>query len=449
MPGTRLHLPFSLLAMVLAHVAAFLILMPGCPAFAEAPNVITLQEGLKIVTDESRMVKIARLQESMAEADSHVARSALLPRLSAAAAHTSISNQQAMLFNGQSVPVSDQRYLSYSIIIQQILFDFRASLSRYEASCMLLEAKKHESAGIRNGVALDFTLAFHNFLESHYLVEAEKKEIERLESHFRDANRLHREGVITRNDLLQVQVRLSDARQKLISLESMKAVRAASLNYLLLRPLKDDVRAIEDEGKGAALPGPDLEKAWETAVEQRPEIRIVDATLKAVDLERSSQKADFLPKFFVRGSRDYMENSYQLHESNWSLIVGMDISLFEGGRTAAELQKNRSRKQQLLEQRAKLVDEIRLEVQRHMLDRQNAQARILANMDAVDQAQENLRINKRRYEEGEGTATDVLDAVTLLTVAETNHIRSQYDYRKADAAVHYAIGADLLEVYGR
>ncbi|MEN6463909.1 MAG: TolC family protein, partial [Syntrophaceae bacterium] len=253
----------------------------------------------------------------------------------------------------------------------------------------------------------------------------------------------------TRNDLLQVQVRLSDARQKLISLESMKAVRAANLNYLLLRPLKDDVRAIEDEGKGAALPGPDLEKAWETAVEQRPEIRIVDATLKAVDLERSSQKADFLPKFFVRGSRDYMENSYQLHESNWSLIVGMDISLFEGGRTAAELQKNRSRKQQFLEQRAKLVDEIRLEVQRHMLDRQNAQARILANMDAVDQAQENLRINKRRYEEGEGTATDVLDAVTLLTVAETNHIRSQYDYRKADAAVHYAIGADLLEVYGR
>jgi outer membrane protein TolC len=65
----------------------------------------------------------------------------------------------------------------------------------------------------------------------------------------------------------------------------------------------------------------------------------------------------------------------------------------------------------------------------------------------VSQAQENLRINKARYDEGVGTATEVLDAVTLLTTAEANYIRSVYDYRKAEAATHYAAGEDLLQLY--
>lgn len=423
--------------------------MPECAAFAETPFVITLHDGLKIVSDESRVVKIAKLQEGMAESDSHAARSALLPRVDASAGFTSLSNQPAMLFNGQSVPTSDRNYSSYSIGIRQVLFDFRGNLSRYEASRMMLEARKYDSAGVRNGIALGFTLAFYDFLESQSLVETAKQEIGRLEAHFRDASRLYGAGVITRNDLLQAQVRLSDTRQRLLSTENLKAVRASNLNYLLLRPLKDEIQALDEEKNITAPTGPDLDHAWKTAADRRPEIRIVDATLKAVDLERTSQKADFLPKFYVRGSRDYVENSYQLHEHNWTLMLGMDINLFEGGRTAAELQKSGYRKKQLLEQRAKLIDEIRLEVQRYVLDRQNAYARILANRDAVDQAKENLRINKKRYEEGEGTATEVLDAVSLLTTAETNHIRSLYDYRKAEAAVHYATGADLLEVYGR
>jgi outer membrane protein TolC len=65
----------------------------------------------------------------------------------------------------------------------------------------------------------------------------------------------------------------------------------------------------------------------------------------------------------------------------------------------------------------------------------------------VGQAEENLRINRVRYEEGAGTATEVLDAVTLLTTAETNQHRALYDFRRAEASVFYSTGRDLVEVY--
>lgn len=94
-----------------------------------------------------------------------------------------------------------------------------------------------------------------------------------------------------------------------------------------------------------------------------------------------------------------------------------------------------------------LIDEIKLEVEKYILDLKTARERITVTKDAVGQAEENLRINRVRYGEGVGTATEVLDAVTLLTIAETNFYKSLYDFRRAEAGFIYSIGKDLLEVY--
>ena len=76
-----------------------------------------------------------------------------------------------------------------------------------------------------------------------------------------------------------------------------------------------------------------------------------------------------------------------------------------------------------------------------------ADKKLLVTKDAIGQAEENLRINTIRYSEGVGTATEVLDAVTLLTVAETNFYKALYDYKRAEAGLIYSVGWDLSEVY--
>ncbi|HUH65279.1 MAG TPA: TolC family protein [Syntrophales bacterium] len=413
----------------------------------EEAALITLAEGLAIVTSDSHVVKVAKQEENIADSDSKIVRGRLLPNVNASASYTSLANQPASLYLGQAIPLSDRYYKSYGINIQQILFDFQGNLSRYEASRMLFEAQKLTTASVRNAIALEFTIAFYDFLESQRLMEVAAKEVESVASHLTNAESLYNAGVITKNDLLQARVRLSDARQRLLSAKNINSIRASRLNNLLLRPLYRPVVAVEEQ-RGISKPEAlDLESAWKTALDRRPEIQIVDRTIQSLDLESTAKKSEFLPKFFARGSYDYMENAYMTHEDNWSLILGMDINLFEGGSSLADLKKTKYRKSRLIEQRAKLVDEIKIEVQRYLLDLQDAYERILVTRDAAGQAQENLRINKARYEEGVGTATEVLDAVTLLTTAEANYVRSTYDYRKALAATHYAAGEDLLQVY--
>jgi len=77
----------------------------------------------------------------------------------------------------------------------------------------------------------------------------------------------------------------------------------------------------------------------------------------------------------------------------------------------------------------------------------SARERVRVTADAIGQARENLRITKTRYEEGVGTATDVLDAITLLTTAETNFYRAVYEVWRAHATLNYATGVDLVNIY--
>jgi outer membrane protein len=429
---------------VLVILVLIFLVTSQAAAYSE---VLTLPEGLKLVTENSRTIKISRYEEKMSEADTLIALSRMLPEVNASGSHTSLAHQPTAIFGPQQVPISENDFFAFSLSIQQTLYDFRKNSSRYEASKKMLNTKKMDAARTRNLVAIDFVLVYLDLLEAENLVKVSEKEVEQLESHLRDAKNLYEEGVITKNDLLQAGVKISDARQRLLTARNLRAVTASRLNNVLVRPLTADVQVEDIRESPARFVETDMGKAWEIAEKERPEILIADETLKALDLERKATEAEFFPRLFVKGGYDYTENRFQVHEGNWSVTLGMGINLFQGGLTRAELKKNESQRLRLVEEKNKLVDDIKLEVEKYLLSVRTAKERVEVTRDAVQQAEENLRINKVKYEEGAGTATDVLDAVTLLTVAETNNYKSVYDLRRAEAAVLYAIGTDLSEVY--
>jgi outer membrane protein len=411
-------------------------------------EVLTLVQGLKLASTNSRLIRIAGREEDMAREDALISRAKLLPEVNASAGLTSFAHQPTAVFGSFSVPTSEISYPSYSLSVEQTLYDFQKNASRYKASLVGVDIKKIDTRRIRNIVGLSFSVTYFDLLESNRMVDVAEREVERVQSHLKDTQNLYEQGVVTKNDVLQAQVRLADSQQRLIAAKNLSAVNVSQINNFLMRPLNSPVQP-EDVAPSLLESRAvfDLEKAWDAAMQARPELQIVDATLKAQDLEERARKADYLPKFFVKGEYDYMDNRYLLHEANASVLVGMSINLYKGGSTKAELAKIEYGKERLDEQRKRLIDDIKLEVKRYILDSETAKERVAATRDSVKQAEENLRINRVKYTEGVGTATDVLDAVTLLTVAETNYYRSLYDLMRAEAGVLYATGRDIAEVY--
>lgn len=416
--------------------------------FAEdISRIITISEGLRLATDNNRFIKIASFNKDIASADTLVAKSKLLPSLNASFSQTYLSHQPRALFDSQTAFLSQKDYLSYGINVYQTIYDFGANSSHYEASRTFLDVTKLDLVRIRNLVALDFINTYFDLLETEKMILVSQKEAERLEAHLKVAQSLYTEGVITKNDLLQAEVMLSDAKQRLLTMKNRRSTNASKMNNILARPINAEVQVIEvPMNASEAL---ELEKAWKTAETERSEIKIIDHELKILNLQETAAKSEYYPKLFAQGGYNFTENRYQFPEGNWSLVLGMNLNLFSGGSTKAEVSKVIYRREQLTEQKGKLTDDIRLEVEKSYLDLKNAVEKIQVTKDATNQAEENLRIHKIRYEEGIGTSTDVVDAITLLATAETNYYRAVYELRRAQAELQYAMGLDLVSTYSQ
>jgi outer membrane protein TolC len=87
-----------------------------------------------------------------------------------------------------------------------------------------------------------------------------------------------------------------------------------------------------------------------------------------------------------------------------------------------------------------LTAQLRLELATASRDARVARERIGVTEQAIAQAEENVRINNNRYVEKVGTATEVLDAATLLTQTKVDYYTSIYDYQVSLARVKKARG---------
>lgn len=429
----------------LIHILFVFAIFHSNHCLADDKNIITISDGLKLATDQNRLIKIASISKDIASADTLAARSRLLPNINASLNQTYFVHQPGARFDDQELFTSEKDSLSFGINIYQTIYDFGANISRYEASKTNLDLTKLDIVRIRNLVALDFLNTYFNLLETEKMVLVAQKEVESFESHLKVAQSLYDEGVITKNDLLQAEVMLSDTKQRLLTMKNRRSVIASQINNILARPIHADVQVVDVPTSTTEVV--ELEKAWDIAGKERSEIKIIDHELRIINFQETVIKSDYYPTLFAQGGYSYTENRYQFPNDNWSLIFGIHLNVFSGGSTKAEVSKVLYEREQLIEQKRKLIDDIILEVEKSYLDLKNALEKIQVTKDSVDQAEENLRINKIRYEEGIGTSTDVVDAITLLAKAETNYYRAVYELKRGHAGLLYAMGLDLVSSF--
>ena len=157
-------------------------------------------------------------------------------------------------------------------------------------------------------------------------------------------------------------------------------------------------------------------------------------------------RAQFFPQFGVQAGHFYQVNDSLLHDNQWFVIFGMNWNIFSGLDTKAQVSQAKLKVQQLQEQHKDLNEQVRLDVQNAYLKVKETADRIRTTEKAVTQGEENLRLNEERYKESVGTATDVIDADTLLTRTRVNYYTALYDHQMAKAQLLWAIGAinDLL-----
>jgi outer membrane protein TolC len=179
----------------------------------------------------------------------------------------------------------------------------------------------------------------------------------------------------------------------------------------------------------------------------RPEVAFVEDQIRAVSLRERVAAAGQYPSIYAQGGYSYTENEYQLHQDNTFLKLGAKVDLYDGGATTAAARKERLIRGQLQEQKNKLIEDIKLEIEDSYTGLKNAVEKLSVAQSVLAQAQENVRVFRVRYAEGAATQTEVLEAISLQTKAQTNYCNSSYEAKRGYAQLMYSMGIDLALIY--
>jgi outer membrane protein TolC len=423
-------------------LVVLVVMMSPAPVVSET---VTLQEGLSRVMEAGWDVAIARQEALAAEQGAQSARARLRPQVRAYADHTWLQHRPEALLGSTPAPLSEDKILRYGVEAKWLLTDFGRSSAGVDAASASAAARQLGIDLARRKAALGFISAYVDLLEADRIVEVAADEVAQFEAHLKDAAALQEQGLVTRHDTLSVEVALADAQQRAISASDRTRVSKSRLNFLMVRDMAGEVIPADYVPLYSEIP--EYTEVAGQAAANRVELSILQRQIDASKARLSSIEAEKYPAIFVGGGYGFEENPYRVHEDNFSAVVGLEWDLYTGGRKSSEAGRIREELTGLELNHKKLADEIKLQVlSAHQL-LSGAVLREEVAGKARERAEENLRLQRARYEEGEASATDVTDAVTALSGARLNHSRAVYDRRRAEAALLDAVGADLATIY--
>lgn len=406
--------------------------------------VETLSQAWEAAMAADRRLKSAELAAEAADFGVASARGAHWPSVSLSAGYTRLDEPPATRVDlppllSATMPLGQESFHTRRLEVTLPLFTSGRIAYGVAAAEANSRAARSDSSRVAQDLRLDVAEHYVNILRARRGRELALRHVDSLQSHTADAANLQSQGLVARNDLLAAQVALADARQRLIRADNALALASAAYNRQLGRRLAEPVEIAElsAEAEPAAA---DFDALVERALGQRPELEAIAAQAEALDNQAKSVRGQALPQVALIGARRYEENRYMVHDNVTSVTLGVQWSLFDGGVVRGQARALESRAESA---RAILDDarsQVALEIRKAWLDRDEAVQRLAVTAAALEQADENLRVARDRYRNGVGTQTEVLDAETQRTGAESNHVGAVYDRALAGLRLRRAAG---------
>lgn len=427
------------------RASALLLAMSGMAApsgvYAE-----TLTDAWALALQQDRSLAAVRSQAEAAGFEAQAARAQRWPTIAVGGAYTQLDDSPAFDFSFTGLPVvppelfKDDQVVTGSAMLTIPLF----TSGRISSSIAAAEAHERGAGAQVTAATSDLKLAvadaYVGVLRARKTHDVARSNVQTLESLARDTESMFERELVPKNDLLAVQVSLADARQNALRAANGAQVALASYNRRLGAPMDRPAELVEDMGNAIELPQ-SLEALVEQALARRTELAALDAQAEAYGELAKTERSRSLPQVALSGGYTYMENQFLDDEEVGMAGIGVQWALFDGGQSRKRAAAMERTKRATEQQRADAASLIELQVRQSFLGAQEARQRVEVTAHAAEQADENLRIARERYNAGLGTQTQLLEAETLRIQALKNRDDAALDASLAQLRLARAVGA--------
>jgi outer membrane protein TolC len=424
-----------------------LFVSPCVGAAQEAEKFYTLQDSVAEALGNSWDIRQIEERIDQAQFLKKQARADFLPRLGMN--YTFLRRDEPRFAGTGTIPglssIGSEDFYEWRGSVTQPIFTGFSLLSAYELAKLGIDQAQIALEQAQLELALRVKEAYFDILGADRAVEVAQKDVEARESNYKVASSFYKVGMIPINELLQAEVELANAKQALVRAEIAAKTARAAFNTVLARPVNEpfDIEDILTYKPS----GGDYESFVEQALANRPEIEAVENRLLQADQQIRLAKSKYYPE--IAFNYDYIKEGDSFDVSGfpgdddsdrWEATAVATWTFWQWGKTYYSTKEQESVKNELVQARGALEDQIRLEVKEAVLSLEREEKNIPTTQKAVEQGEENLRVSSERYKAQVTTITEVLDAQTRLSQARLNYYRALYDHNLARARLERAIG---------
>jgi len=408
------------------------------PQAAPQGKLLTIEDAVRIGLENHPRIRAARERIGSQEAILGQQMSAYYPTINF---NNSYRTTNSSGTSGTSSSATDT-YTSQANL-NLTLYNFGKREGTVQAARETVDATREDFSTTTQDIVLSVKQAYYTYLGTQALVIVRQETVRNRELLVRQAQGFYEVGTRARIDVARAEANLYTARADLIATENAVKIAWVTLRNAMGSPRLPEQPVAQDSPEVELTMN--LAAARTIAFDNRTELRSFEAQRRASDQLIATARRGHLPDIVFdafygrRNSSGGGESTFPLQPA-WQAQVSLNIPIFDGFRTTNRVEETLHNYYNIRAQEEERRQQIALDVEQSYLRVVETQERIIATEAATKAAKENLDLAQGRYQVGVGSIIEITDAETLYADAQTNYVRTVYDYKIADAQLARAMG---------
>jgi outer membrane protein TolC len=424
------------------------LVQPEAPA--GPPLMVTLHDALERAKQYDAQFQLSVTDAEIARGDRVQARSALLPAVSHTTQYLG-NSPNGVNPNGRFVSLDGvQMYRSWAVVRQELSPNVLMLTPLRKAQAVEAAAQaKLEIA--RRGLAVTVTRNYYGLVVAQRKYAAAQQAAQQAARFFEMSQQQQRLGQVARSDVLKAEIQYQQQQQgyrdAFVAVENARL----ALAVLLFPVLNENFAVVDDLTAAPALPP--FTDVRTMAGRDNPDVRAADQALRAAGQDVRAAKNAFLPGIVIDGVYGIEANELALHSRvaaqpelgvlpnlGYFITVNLTVPVWDWGGLRSKLHQSETRQHQAEVTLTQTQRQVMSNLYSMYNEALGAKSAVDNLQHVAELAAESLRLTTLRYQAGESTALEVVDAQNTLVQARNAGDDAQARYRLALAELQTLTG---------
>lgn len=260
-----------------------------------------------------------------------------------------------------------------------------------------------------------------------------------------DVHKMIDEGVATKSDGLSVEVKVNEAEMAVTKVNDGLVLSRMLLNQVIGLPLDEQVSLADEQAETIAVVELTPELNVAVAVENRPELKMLQNSVDIAKQTTNVLRAGNLPQVALTGgysvSNPNVFNGFQKSFAGfWNVGVLVRVPLWNWGDVMYKVRASKGAASIAKLELAEAREMIELQVNQNTFKVGEANKKLAMAQANIQRADENLRTANLGFREGVITPTTVMEAQTAWLQAQSQKIDAEIDVKLSQVDLQKALG---------